>query len=173
MFEGKSSDIGILGGPLMPGTVDIWTDEWDIHPDTDMGLLLKGYADFYVVPKFAFGLYAQYVSVTMNYGEYSAGATMYEFGFSLKARLTVTPQVAFKPGFNMGYRRCERESVMPNDNTKAQGLAIDASLELQYYPSEKYALSLECGFITQPTGGNADANLTWGPIPYLAAGIVF
>ncbi len=37
----------------------------------------------------------------------------------------------------------------------------------------KNALVGELGFITQPSGGNEDADVTWGPIFYLAFGYEF
>jgi hypothetical protein len=172
-FESKNYDVGLLIGPIMPGTISLWTDDWTRDVDTSLGFFFKGYADAYIVPKFAMGMYMHYVSTTLSYGDIDVAATMWEVGFSIKPRLILSPVVALKPGFNIGYRKTDRESLYAGDVTAANGMAINASLEFQYLMTNGYIFAVDGGFITQPVGGNSESHVTWAPIMYLSAGIVF
>jgi len=51
---------------------------------------------------------------------------------------------------------------------------IDIScIELQYLIGSDYTVFGDFGFLTQPTGGNDVADITWAPIFYIAGGICF
>jgi hypothetical protein len=173
-LESRQRDIGLFGGVIFPGTINIDWGEDDIDLDTQTGFMLKAYFDQFVSPVFGVGIYAQYVSTTLEYEDLEADADMYEFGFGFKTKFMISPAIALKPGLEIGYRKSDRESLAPGDDeTDADGLAINVAAEIQFMFSNGYIFSLMPGFITQPVGGNDDTDVTWAPIIYLMAGIVF
>lgn len=151
------------------GTIDIE----GIEVDKDPGLLFRAFADSYVVPKFAVGCFFNYSSVTLSYGTESVDGDFYEFGIAMKPRFFLSPVVAVKPGLNIGYRKGSIESYSPGMDTETDGLGVNMSVEFQYLMDNDYILLFEGGFLTQPTGGNDDASVTWAPIPYFSIGLCF
>jgi len=173
-LENRSHDIGLYGGVLFPGTISIDSDVASIDVDSEMGFTLKGYFDQFVLPMFAVGVYGQYSSTTLTYGDLEVSADMYEFGLTFKPKFMITPTSAIKPGLEIGYRKSTRESFAPDDIlTDADGLALNMSAEVQFMLDNGYIFGITLGFITQPTGGNEEADVTWAPIFYALAGIVF
>jgi len=171
-FEAKEYDIGIVLGLWLPGTIAVE----DIDLDKSAGPLVRVFADAYLMPKFAVGGYFNYSTATLEYSALSleADADFYEFGIALKPRFLVSPVVAIKPGLNIGYRKSTRENLGGETaETDADGLGLNLSVEVQYLVDSDYIIFFEGGFLSQPTGGNADADVTWAPIIYLAAGICF
>ncbi len=163
-FDAKNYDFGLSVGMWMGGTVTI--EDFDV--DKDAGLLFRGFADAYLLPKFAVGCFFNYSSVEASYGNYSASGDIYEFGVSLKPRFVVSAVTAVKPGLNLGYRKGQLEG-----QDSITGLGINLSIELQYIMNNDYIVFFEGGFLSQPTGGNADVSVTWAPIPYFAIGLCF
>lgn len=171
-FESKEYDLGIVLGLWLPGTIDVE----GVSLDKTAGPLFRVFADAYLMPKFAVGGYFNYSSDDVEYGNYSAAANFYEFGISLKPRFIASPVVAVKPGLNIGYRKSTRErlAIEPaTTETDADGLGLNLSLEIQYLIDNDYIVFFEGGFLSQPAGGNADADVTWAPIMYIAAGLCF
>lgn len=163
-FDAKNYDFGISVGMWTGGTVTIE----DLDVDKDPGLLFRGFADAYLIPKFAVGCFFNYSSVDASYESYSASGDIYEFGISMKPRFFISPVVAIKPGLNLGYRKGQLEG-----QDSITGLGINLSVELQYMMDADYILFFEGGFLSQPTGGNADVSVTWAPIIYFSAGLCF
>lgn len=165
-LEEKSFDIGLGGGIWFPGTIKIE----DVDVDKTAGFLVRVFGDAYLMPKFAVGAYLNYSSFDLESGPYKVDASMYEFGIALKPRFILSPTMALKPGLNIGYRH---SSVDEEGFDDAQGLALNLSVELQIATGAGIDFFIEGGFLTQPAGGNDDADVTWAPIVYLAGGIVF
>jgi len=171
-FENREYDIGICGGIWFPGTIDIE----DVEVDKENGFLLRAIGDMYISPKFAVGGYFNYSMFSVSKYDYEADANFYELGFAFKPRLILSPEMALKPGLNIGYRKSTRDrlDVEPSGvETDADGLGINLSIELQYLLDGGYIFFVDGGFLSQPAGGNDDADVTWAPILYLCAGIVF
>ena len=120
------------------------------------------------MPKFAVGAYFNYSSFTASYGGYDADADFYEFGIALKPRFILNATTAVKPGLNIGYRKLSVEGY-----DDADGLGLNLSIEVQFMLEGGYVFFIDGGFLSQPAGGNDDVDITWAPIVYLAAGIVF
>lgn len=171
-FESREYDIGICGGLWLPGSIDIE----DVDVDKENGLLIRAIADMYISPKFAVGGYFNYSMFSVSKDSYEADANLYEFGFAFKPRLILSPQTALKPGLNIGYRKSTREKldIEPSGvETDADGLGINVSIEFQYLLDGGYIFFVDGGFLSQPAGGNDDADVTWAPILYICAGVVF
>ena len=168
-LQAKEYDYGSAAGIWLGGTVDVE----DAELDKDPGPLFKVFADMYVAPKFAVGAYGSYSTTTLSYGPYEADATMWELGTALKAKIMASPDMAIKPGLAIGYRSSDRDKLYPGEKTSSDGLALNMSLEFQFPIDGGYILFAETGFLSQPAGGNSDADVTWAPIFYLCAGIAF
>ncbi|MGQ9842019.1 MAG: hypothetical protein ACUVRK_00505 [Spirochaetota bacterium] len=86
----------------------------------------------------------------------------------------ISPTTAIKPGLEIGYRAFSREYLTPGDtDTDGDGLAVNFSAEVQFMLDNGYIMSIMPGFIAQPAGGTENADVTWAPIFYVMAGIVF
>lgn len=172
-FEAKQYDIGFSAGFWLPGTITIE----DVDADKKIGPLVRIFYDSYINPKFAVGAYFNYSSAVISYETLEADADFLEFGIALKPRFFIGPDMALKPGLNMGYRMANRELLIgyesPDTNTKSKGLGVNLSVELQFMQDDDYIFFVEGGFLSQPTGGNSDADVTWGPILYLTCGLTF
>lgn len=175
-LENRPRDIGLYGGVLLPGSISIDAgDLYSIDVDTEMGFTLKAYFDQFVSPMFSVGVYGQYVSTSLSHKDTDVelDAETYELGLTLKPKFIISPTTAVKPGIEIGYRKLSRESLAPDDNTDAEGLALNMSAEVQFMLDSGYIFGLTFGFIAQPAGGNEDADVTWAPIWYAMGGIVF
>lgn len=172
-FKSKKYDIGFSAGFWLPGTIDIE----DVSVDKDIGPLIRIFADSYINPKFAVGGYFSYSTAVISYESVEADADFLELGISFKPRFFIEPDIAVKPGLNIGYRIAQRELLIgyesSDTDTSSQGLGVNLSVELQFMQPGDYIFFVEGGFITQPSGGNSDADVTWGPILYLTCGIAF
>lgn len=171
-LQNRSRDIGLFGGVLFPGSISVDTDAYSFDADTEMGFTLKAYFDQFVSPMFSVGVYGQYSSTTITIGNSELDGYMYEFGLTFKPKFMISPTVAVKPGLEIGYRKSDREALA-DETTDADGLALNMAAELQFMLDNGYILGLTLGFIAQPTGGNDEADVTWAPIWYAMAGIVF
>ncbi len=170
-FGERNYDIGLTAGFWLPGTVSVHNDLMSDDFDKDAGLILKGFADMYIVPRFAIGAFASYSKSTLTvYGE-PVDAAMYEAGIAFKPRFLLSPTVALKPGFNFGYRGMSAPDL--GGDSDGDGMALDISAELQFDRFEGFLPHLEAGFLTQPVGGTDDVWISWAPIFYLGVGITF
>lgn len=172
-FESKQYDIGFSAGFWLPGTITIE----DVDVDKKIGPLVRIFYDSYINPKFAVGAYFNYSSAVLSYETLEADADFLEFGVALKPRFFIGPDMALKPGLNLGYRMANRELLIgyesADTNTKSKGLGVNLSVELQFMQNDDYIFFIESGFLSQPTGGNSDADVTWGPILYITCGLAF
>ena len=64
-----------------------------------------------------------------------------------------------------------RQFAGDDDFSTWQGLAMDASCELQYLFSDKLNFITEIGFLYQSYGGNEDTDVTFDPIFYWVFGV--
>lgn len=174
VFTEKKFDFGIAPGILFSG--DIYVSLYGESVKQNSSFLLRTYADAFVIPQISFGLYFNYTTLNLAkdievFGEKieKSGAAIWEVGASIKPRFILSEKFALKPGFNIGHRRFAGQ----NDFTTWQGLALNASCELQYSLPGWVNAFAETGFLYQPYGGNEDTDITFDPIFYLVLGIVF
>ncbi|MCX5754261.1 MAG: hypothetical protein NTW97_11600 [Candidatus Krumholzibacteria bacterium] len=155
------------GGPLIPGTVTIDPPGGDV--DTDMGWLLNAYIDAMVAPKLSFGGFLLLAGTSASGGGTDSGATVATLGATVKGRFTLQNGMQLRPGLAIGYQMISGDAF---DGVK--GLDVGGIFEIvKPLANNKNALVGEVGFITQPAGGNSDADVTFGPIFYLAFGYEF
>lgn len=154
------------GGLMMPGSVDVEGYEFD----TGTGWLLNAYFDAYVAPKLSIGAFLMLAgpSVTVTGDDYGVNITT--IGATLKGRFTLQNGLQLRPGIAFGYQMTSSDAYTDN----VTGLDVGGIFEIaKPLKGGKNALVGELGFITQPSGGNEDADVTWGPIFYLAFGYEF
>jgi hypothetical protein len=157
------------GGLLMPGGVTI--DPPGRSFDTGMGWLVNGYFDAMVAPKLSIGAFLMLAgpSVTVLGDDY--GVTVTTVGATMKGRFTLQNGMQLRPGFALGYQMINTDAPGTEGTT---GLNIGGLFEVvKPLANSKNALVGELGFITQPSGGNEDSDVTFGPIFYLAFGYQF
>lgn len=157
-LEGKSFDLGVSAGYWFGGNVVI--QGFDV--DKDGAFLLRIFADSYLMPRFAFGGYFNF----SPYSQSGVSITMFEFGAGIKPRFLLAPDFAIKPGLNIGYR------FTTSDISAAEisALGINVSVEFQKAMPGVFLFG-EFGFLSQPSGGNADIEVTFAPIFYFTAGV--
>jgi len=156
------------GGLLLPGGVTIDPPGWSF--DTGAGWLVNGYFDAIVAPKLAIGAFRMLAvpSVTVLGDDY--GVTVTTLGATMKGRFTLQNGMQLRPGLAIGYQMISTDAVDEGTN----GLGIGGLFEVvKPLANSKNALVGEVGFITQPSGGNEDSDVTFGPIFYLAFGYQF
>lgn len=162
----RDTEIGISAGLWLSGTATVWTDEWDVSVDKSTSLMLRAILDKNINKSFAAGMYGNFSQFKAE--DADVDGTMMEFGFAFKPRFYLNPDLAVKPGLNIGYRR-----ISSSDVDTINALGLNFSCELQFLKETGPSFYIDFGFLAQPTGGNADWNFTFGPIFYLLAGVLF
>ncbi|QQS36655.1 MAG: hypothetical protein IPM56_01485 [Ignavibacteriales bacterium] len=166
-FTKKNADYGIAIGAWLGGEVSLADLGMDI--DKEVGFLLQSFIDFYLIEKLAFGVYANYSS--LSFDDVDNTASMYEFGIAIKPRFILgTGSTAIKPGLQLGYR-VESTDISGVDDVSAFGLNL--SVEFQFNVKSNIMPFGVIGFLSQPAGGNDDTDVTFAPIFYLGGGVVF
>ncbi|MBN2789627.1 MAG: hypothetical protein JXR69_05520 [Candidatus Delongbacteria bacterium] len=159
-LKSKEYDLGFMVGLWMGGDVNIE----GYSADKDGCLLIRGFADAYLIPKLAMGAYFNFSPATIE----TEDITVFEFGGSIKPRFLIREDLAIKPGLNIGYRTASGDEP----EIEMDGFALNLSIEVQK-AMETMILSFEGGFLSQPAGGNEWVEISWAPIMYLGAGLTF
>ncbi|WP_319478308.1 outer membrane beta-barrel protein [Marispirochaeta aestuarii] len=156
-------EVGASAGFWLSGTIDADGAELD----KDSSFLLRAFADMYVTPKFAIGAYVNYGPAEVE----GVDGSFAEIGMGIKPRFFISPEISIKPGLNIGYRSLSSDSEYGDD---VDGLAVNLSIEGQYHLANSPVIPfLDIGFLSQPTGGNDYADITWAPIMYLSFGAAY
>lgn len=157
-LEGKSFDLGVSAGYWFGGNVVI--QGFDV--DKDGAFLLRIFADSYLMPRFAVGGYFNF----SPYSQEGVSITMFEFGAGIKPRFLLAPDFAIKPGLNIGYR------FTTSDISAAEISALGINVSVEFQKAMPGVLLFgEFGFLPQPSGGNADIEVTFAPIFYFTVGV--
>jgi hypothetical protein len=154
--------INAAAGVLFPGSVYIEPYDWD----TGTGFTVNAGLDYMVAPRLSLGLLAQYASTTLT--EPDVGVTEAGIGVTLKAHFGDRNDFHFRGGISFMY---QVDNVDEPGFDSAQGLGIGLIADLVKPLQPGTNLLFQLGFITQPTGGNADAEVTWAPLIYAAVGL--
>ncbi len=164
----QSWNFAVKGGLLLPGTVTVDAGYGSGDIDTNMGWLLNAGIDAMVAPKLSIGGFLLLAGTSVD--EVDEGAMITTLGATLKGHFPLQSGWKLRPGIAFGYQMTSSDAF--DDNVT--GLDVGFSFEVvKPLANAKNALVGELGFITQPSGGNEDADVTWGPIFYLAFGYQF
>ena len=129
------------------------------------GPLLIATADALLSNRLAAGAYA----LVAFSGAYDEAATIFDLGLTLKARFPVR-SAEIRVGPVLAYQRISVDVSSVDDSS---GLNIGAVFEVLFPLTSTLNGIGELGFISQPTGGNDDTDVTFAPILYVAAGVGF
>mgnify|MGYP001567062012 FL=1 len=75
--------------------------------------------------------------------------------------------VGLRPGLALGYQITSTDAVSED----ATGMDVAALFEVHVPIKANWSFVGELSFDTQPSGGNSDAEVTWGPIFFVTAGV--
>lgn len=137
--------------------------------DTEMGGLFMARIEGYVGPKVSVGAQAMLAYPTLNV----SGVGDYDLSLANFAPVLIahfgSDAFQISPGIALGYQTIDSDNL----DSKVEGFSPGAFVDLSFPLSKVLRGSGEVGFISQPSGGNEDTEVTFGPIFYLAAGISF
>ncbi|MBN2424546.1 MAG: hypothetical protein JXR46_14005 [Calditrichaceae bacterium] len=156
----RTRDIGITAAYWLSGDISVEGGT----TEKDGSFLLRTFADFYLMPKLAMGVYFNFAPYSQN----DIDVTLYEFGGSIKPKFMLDKDLALKPGLNIGYRLSSSDLEL----FEIDALGLNLSVELQKQ-MDNMLIHGEFGFLAQPAGGNEWADVTFAPIIYFGGGITF
>ncbi|MFQ5650042.1 MAG: hypothetical protein ACE5IY_08875 [bacterium] len=156
----KSTMFGLVGGVISPGTV--YFDSGDF--DTDFSYSLGGLVDYQLAPKLYGGLSFDLHDISAR----GTSKTLLNFGLTLKAVLGKANSNFFiRPGVMLGYGRTS------NEGEDAQFFTVGAKTELLVRLQRGFWLVSEIALYASPAGGNAEEDITFGPVLLVRSGLVF
>ena len=166
LSQNKDHEFGVTAGLWMSGDIELEDFGYTLKQATSP--MIKAFYDYYIVEKFCVGMYG--TMAFTDYPDVNESATMYEFGMTMKPRITVSPTFILKPGFNIGYRIA---TDLPAGASDVKGMGLNLSVEGQIKTQNNWTPHFEFGFLAQPVGGNDDTDVTFAPIWYIGGGVSF
>ncbi len=153
-------------GALFPGSYTV-ENGFSRSLDSDAGFIGRIGADYFPIPYLGMGGYFLYASSS---NELQGSLNSVELGLAIKPRIPLRNAVAGRDllitaSIMLGYR-----GTFPEEGDATDALGLNFGLEFRVPINDRFALSLEPGFLSQPTGGNDDVFVTFDPIFYLMAG---
>jgi hypothetical protein len=165
----KTYEFGFSAGLwLSGGDVSVDSDPVYVDLQKESSFMLKGYLDSIITPRFCIGLFGHYVP-SITYENSTVEQSMFEIGFAIKPRFTLSDTVILKPGLGIGYRKYSSDEKTADN---MQALGTNFSCELQFV-SKSFTPYIEVGFLAQPVGGNSDWSMDFPPIWYVMGGVAF
>jgi len=149
------------GGILLPGTVTV--EGYD--GDTNLGWIVNTAFDAMVAEKLSMGGYFFYSGTSEAESGEDLSANIMSIGGTLKGRFALRSGVQLRPGVIFAYQITTGDAF-----DDVNGLNVGFTFEAVFPLKDYNAIVAELGFTTQPSGGNADADVTWAPIFYLTVG---
>jgi hypothetical protein len=161
----QSFNVGLKAGVLFPGTVDVE----GVDLDLEAGPLFHASVDLVVAPKLSLGAFLLFARTQPE--DIDRDVSILTLGATIKGRFIGGPgELQLRPGIMLGYQKISVENV--SDDSTGMDVGAVAELSIPFGGGFTAAL-IELGFITQPVGGNDDAEITFGPIFFLTGGIEF
>lgn len=162
--QDQSWNLNFKGGILFPGTVTVSPPGVDL--DTELGFLLQSNLDAMVAPKLSIG--ARVVYANTSESESGEGANVLSLGGVVKGRFLLQSGWQLRPGVAFAYQMISGDAF-----DDVSGLDVGLVFEIVKPLENNRAVLGDIGFITQPAGGNSDADVTFGPLFYLLIGYEF
>ncbi|MCK4559513.1 MAG: hypothetical protein KAV45_06985 [Calditrichia bacterium] len=160
----QSWNLNFKGGIMLPGTITV--DGYD--GDTELGWIVNTAFDGMVAEKLSMGGYFFYSGISEAETGESLSANIMSIGGTIKGRFQLRSGTQLRPGLILAYQITTGDAF---DDVK--GLNVGFTFEAAFPLKDFKAIVAELGFTTQPSGGNADADVTWAPIFYLTVGYEF
>jgi len=163
----KKSEFSISLGYMFEG--EMYADEFDAYFSVGETILIRAEYDYYLSDYIGIGPY--YTLGFPFYSTYYEEVTMNEFGAVIKGRFPVGEQLTIKPGVYFGYRAYSGDAYLGVD--PGNGMGLNVSVAAQYNLKGKIKPFVDLGILTQPSGGNDETNITYGPTFQMNFGITF
>lgn len=144
----------------------IYIEEFDDSFDTEAGGLFLARIQGFVGPKISVGAQALLAYPTLTVGGSDFDLSLMNFAPTLSAHFG-SDALMISPGVAFAYQTISTDDL---DST-VEGFSPGAFIELSFPFSKAVRGAAEAGFISQPSGGNEDTEVTFGPIFYLAVGL--
>lgn len=163
----QSWDLGASAGVLFPGEMyyDGYMFEGEI--ETEASIVSHFYADAWLGENLSMGAFVLLGSIEHDWS--SDNAFLTTFGMALKGRFFLPFGGAqLRPGLTLGYQVIDPDISGVDEVT---GFDVGAVLEVVVPFSERIAGVTQLSFISQPAGGNDDADVTFSPIMFLSFGV--
>lgn len=157
----RSWAISASAGVAFPGTITVE----GIDLDTKTGFDLRAAADFFLIPKLSLGVYVQRTSTSLEDADVDVAVTA--LGGTIVGHFGAPGAGHFRAGLGIAYQ-IDTVDVAGADDAKGLGLSPFVGYVHPFQGGG--AVFAHLGFITQPTGGNSDVDVTWGPIFTLQVG---
>lgn len=152
-------------GLVFPGSVDVEGNS----ADTETGFGLRAAADFFVAPKLSLGVYLERISTTAKAFGQSADVTVTAIGGTFVGRFGDPSQPHFRAGLGLAY---QIDTVSYPGSKDSTGFGISPFVGY-VFPMKDVAFFGHLGLNAQPSGGNSDVTVTWGPIFQIYVGAEF
>jgi hypothetical protein len=159
-----SFSMNFKGGLLLDGPGELDIEGWG-KTSPKVSPLIKMDIDGILTPKFSMGLYFTYCSMAVEDSDIKT--SLISVGGTIKPRFMLSENLQLRPGLAFGY------NAMKNDQMKdaSNGLNVGMQIELTTKLQDGVGFVAELGFISQPTGGNDDGDITFPPIIFLTIGL--
>lgn len=180
--EDKKFDLGVSFGMLGSGNFEAsWYDDFDpiytVKETNVPAFLGRAVFDYYIMPFFAIGASLAYAAIVtkndinwVDDGYHSVSKNdifILDYCVGIKYRHVFDGGFVIKPGVALG----GRNSFSHSYEAREFGMALDVSVEAQYYLKEFGYVYVDCGLLSQPYGGVEDiAYVRGGPIYYITVG---
>ena len=179
--QNQSFDFNFTVGTLFPGKVQAsfhsyYPDDETFDFDIKQTFVLKMGADYNISKYLSIGLNLNYVPINISDDDFRylgvepASIHMTEINGVIKGRLRATENVFFKPYVALGYRH----TFSSENDAREHGFCLNSGIETLYYFNQKYFISCDLGFFSQPYGGVIDvAHIRAKPIFFAGIGFGF
>jgi hypothetical protein len=159
----KSTEFSISVGYMIEDAVLYFHE---INQERYVGdtFLLKADASYFsdsFSKRFGFGIY--YTFGEPFYAFYDV-VSQHEFGLVIKAKFSASRMLLIVPTVYVGYRSYDGEA--------GEGLGLNFSTIFQF-PMDNISPFVDIGFMTQPTGGNDETDITYSPVFIIGGGVSF
>jgi hypothetical protein len=145
-------------GALSGGTVYI--DGVDV--DSSSGPIASIALDSIITPRLSIGLYA----IVAQSSVLDIDGRIATAGATVKLRFGSPMGVQVRAGLGFGYQTITFDEEVDEE---VRGLDVAPILELAVPLRSSLAFTLQVSAVSQPVGGNSDADVTFYPIPYACA----
>ena len=179
--QNQTFDFNLTVGSLFSGKVQA-SYELDFDPsytvdfNIQQTLVMKATADYNLFKYFSIGAAFHYVPIKISDEDiYQLGIErtnihMTEIDAVIKGRLPAAEKLLFKPYVALGYRH----TFSKLEDAREHGFCLNGGIETLYYFNQKYFISCDLGFFSQPYGGVVDlAYIRAAPIFFAGIGIGF
>ncbi len=156
-----------MAGLVLPG--EVYADPPDYYLDTTGGFILRSTIDKPITPGFSAGIYANFISMSVESGETEVDASIVSIGGALKVINKLSDTMELRLGVGLGYQMSEVEDIRGGEGIAGLDAAPIAELAVRLSPSLSSVFSIAA--FSQPAGGNDEIDATWAPIIFIAGGI--